>query len=78
MRAATAAPTSAGCRLRRPSRSRVTTPRVVGGALRGARPEQAFRVRALRRALQHIASHRDRCWLTTAGAVADADDAFAP
>jgi len=33
---------------------------------------QPFRIRALRRALQHIASHRERCWLTTAGAIATA------
>jgi hypothetical protein len=32
-------------------------------------------VRALRRALQHIASQRERCWLTTAGAIAQASGA---
>lgn len=54
------------------------TPLVMGIALHAMIAGQPFRVRALRRALQHIASHRDRCWLTTAGAVADAAAAFAP
>jgi allantoinase len=54
------------------------TPLVMGIALHAMIAGQPFRVRALRRALQHIASHRDRCWLTTAGAVADAATAFAP
>jgi len=33
---------------------------------------QPFRLRALRRALQHIAAQREHCWLTTAGAIASA------
>ena len=32
---------------------------------------QAHRLRQLRRAFQHIASHRERVWLTTAGRIAD-------
>ncbi|MFQ5565054.1 MAG: polysaccharide deacetylase, partial [Paracoccaceae bacterium] len=32
---------------------------------------QPFRLRALRRALEHILSHRDRLWLTTPGGIAD-------
>lgn len=32
---------------------------------------QPFRLRALRRALAHIASHRDQVWLTTPGQIAD-------
>jgi allantoinase len=54
------------------------TPLVMGIACSAMIAGQPFRVRALRRALQHIASHRDRCWLTTAGAVAGAAAAFAP
>jgi peptidoglycan/xylan/chitin deacetylase (PgdA/CDA1 family) len=50
-------------------------PLVMGIALHAMIAGQPFRVRALRRALQHIASHRDRCWLTTAGAIAQASGA---
>ncbi|AVF39653.1 polysaccharide deacetylase [Pandoraea apista] len=32
---------------------------------------QPFRLRHFRRALEHIARHRDRIWLTTTGAIAD-------
>ncbi len=32
---------------------------------------QPFRLRALRRALEHIAAHRDRVWLTTPGQIAE-------
>jgi allantoinase len=32
---------------------------------------QPHRARALRRALEHIAAHRDDIWITTAGAIAD-------
>ncbi len=53
-------------------------PLVMGIALHAMIAGQPFRVRALRRALQHIASHRERCWLTTAGAIAQAAEAFAP
>jgi peptidoglycan/xylan/chitin deacetylase (PgdA/CDA1 family) len=48
------------------------TPLVMGIALHSMIAGQPFRIRALRRALQHIAAHRDHCWLTTAGAIADA------
>jgi allantoinase len=47
-------------------------PLVMGIALHAMIVGQPFRLRALRRALEHIAAHRDRCWLTTAGGVADA------
>jgi allantoinase len=47
-------------------------PLVMGIALHAMIVGQPFRLRALRRALEHIAAHRDRCWLTTAGAVAQA------
>lgn len=47
-------------------------PLVMGIALHAMIAGQPFRVRQLRRALQHIAAHRDECWLTTAGAIADA------
>ncbi|MBM3481368.1 MAG: polysaccharide deacetylase, partial [Alphaproteobacteria bacterium] len=29
-----------------------------------------YRLRYLRRALQHVAAHRDGVWITTAGAIA--------
>jgi allantoinase len=47
-------------------------PLVMGIALHAMIVGQPFRVRALRRALRHIADRRDRCWLTTAGGIADA------
>jgi allantoinase len=47
-------------------------PLVMGISLHSMIAGQPFRIRALRRALQHIASQRERCWLTTAGAIADA------
>jgi allantoinase len=50
-------------------------PLVMGIALHAMIAGQPFRVRALRRALQHIASQRERCWLTTAGAIAQASGA---
>jgi peptidoglycan/xylan/chitin deacetylase (PgdA/CDA1 family) len=46
------------------------TPLVMGISLHSMIAGQPFRIRALRRALRHIASHRERCWLTTAGAIA--------
>jgi peptidoglycan/xylan/chitin deacetylase (PgdA/CDA1 family) len=52
------------------------TPLVMGIALHAMIAGQPFRVRALRRALQHIASRREHCWLATAGAIADAAVAF--
>jgi peptidoglycan/xylan/chitin deacetylase (PgdA/CDA1 family) len=48
------------------------TPLVMGIALHAMIAGQPFRVRALRRALQHIATRHEQCWLTTAGAIADA------
>ena len=54
------------------------TPLVMGISLHSMIAGQPFRIRALRRALQHIYSHRDRCWLTTAGAIAEAAPALVP
>jgi allantoinase len=51
-------------------------PLVMGIALHAMIAGQPFRLRALRRALQHIAAHRDRCWLTTAGSIAQAAHAI--
>jgi peptidoglycan/xylan/chitin deacetylase (PgdA/CDA1 family) len=47
-------------------------PLVMGIALHAMIAGQPFRLHHLRRALQHIASRRDACWLTTAGQVAGA------
>jgi len=43
---------------------------VMGIALHPYIVGQPFRIRQLRRALAHIAGHRDAAWLTTAGAIA--------
>ena len=48
------------------------TPLVMGIALHAMIAGQPFRLRALRSALRHIAERRERCWLTTAGAIAEA------
>jgi peptidoglycan/xylan/chitin deacetylase (PgdA/CDA1 family) len=45
-------------------------PLVMGIALHAYIVGQPFRLRHLRRALRHIAQHRDVAWLTTAGAIA--------
>lgn len=45
-------------------------PLVLGLALHSYIVGQPFRLTHLRRALQHIAAHRDEIWLTTAGAIA--------
>jgi len=45
-------------------------PLVLGLALHSYVVGQPFRLRQLRRALQHLAGHRDAVWLTTAGALA--------
>ncbi len=47
-------------------------PLVMGIALHAMIAGQPFRLRHLRRALQHIALRREACWLTTAGQVAQA------
>jgi allantoinase len=47
-----------------------TEPLVFGLALHPYVIGQPFRIRHLRRALQHIAKHRDRAWMTTGGAIA--------
>jgi peptidoglycan/xylan/chitin deacetylase (PgdA/CDA1 family) len=51
--------------------SRERQPLVMGIALHAMIAGQPFRLRALRRALAHIAERRQHCWLTTAGAIAD-------
>jgi allantoinase len=45
-------------------------PLVMGVALHPYIVGQPHRLRHLRRALTHIAGHRDRTWLTTPGAIA--------
>jgi allantoinase len=45
-------------------------PLVMGVALHPYIVGQPHRLRHLRRALSHIAAHRERIWLTTAGAIA--------
>jgi allantoinase len=45
-------------------------PLVMGIALHAYILGQPFRLRHLRRALRHIAVHRDRIWITTSGAIA--------
>jgi hypothetical protein len=45
-------------------------PLVMGVALHPYIVGQPHRLRHLRRALTHIAAHRERIWLTTAGAIA--------
>ena len=45
-------------------------PLVMGIALHAYIVGQPFRLRHLRRALRHIADHRDDVWLTTPGAIA--------
>ena len=52
-------------------------PLVMGIALHAMIAGQPFRLRQLRRAFAHIQGRRDRCWLTTAGAIADAAGATA-
>ena len=44
-------------------------PLVMGIALHPYLVGQPYRLRALRRALTHVAAHRDRIWLTRAGAI---------
>jgi peptidoglycan/xylan/chitin deacetylase (PgdA/CDA1 family) len=46
-------------------------PLVMGVALHPYLVGQPYRLRALRRALAHLAEQRDRVWFTTAGAIAD-------
>ncbi len=45
-------------------------PLAMGIALHAMIVGQPFRLRHLRRALQHIAQRREACWITTAGAIA--------
>ena len=53
-------------------------PLVMGIALHPYIVGQPYRLRHLRRALQHIAAHRDDIWFTTPGAIASAMDAITP
>ena len=53
-------------------------PLVMGIALHPYLLGQPYRLRHLRRALQHIADHRDDIWITTAGAIAAHASALAP
>lgn len=53
-------------------------PLVMGIALHPYIVGQPYRLRELRRALAHIAAHRDRIWITTAGAIAEHAAPFAP
>ncbi len=53
-------------------------PLVMGIALHPYLLGQPYRLRHLRRALQHIAAHRDDIWITTAGAIAAHASALAP
>lgn len=46
-------------------------PLVMGIALHPYLVGQPYRLRALRRVLEHICAHRDRVWLTTAGDIHD-------
>lgn len=46
-------------------------PLVMGIALHAYIVGQPFRLKHLRRALEHIAAHREQVWLTTAGAIAE-------
>lgn len=46
------------------------TPLIMGVALHPYIVGQPYRLRHLRRALQHMAARRDEVWLTTAGAIA--------
>ncbi len=46
-------------------------PLVMGIALHPYLVGQPYRLRHLRRALTHIAAHRDQVWLTTSGAISD-------
>ncbi len=51
-------------------------PLVMGIALHPYLVGQPYRLRHLRRALQHLCSHRDEIWFTTPGAICDAVDAL--
>ncbi len=53
-------------------------PLVMGIALHPYIIGQPYRLRHLRRALQHILNHRSEIWLTTPGAIASAMDGLVP
>jgi allantoinase len=48
----------------------INTPLVMGIALHSYLVGQPYRLRHLRRALRHVADHRERISMTTAGAIA--------
>jgi allantoinase len=52
-------------------------PLVMGIALHPYLVGQPYRLRHLRRALQHLCEHREEIWFTTPGAICDAADAVA-
>ena len=52
-------------------------PLVMGLALHPYLVGQPYRLRHLRRALQHVCAQRERLWITTPGAICDAMDALA-
>jgi len=56
----------------------VSQPLVMGIALHPYLVGQPYRLRHLRRALQHICAHRDDIWITTPGAICDAVGALDP
>jgi len=56
-------------------RQSAAQPLVMGVALHPYLVGQPYRLRHLRRALQHVAAHGDRVWFTTPGAICDHADA---
>lgn len=56
-------------------RQSAAQPLVMGVALHPYLVGQPYRLRHLRRALQHVAAHGDRVWFTTPGAICDCVDA---
>jgi hypothetical protein len=53
-------------------------PLVMGIALHPYLIGQPYRLRHLRRALQHLCAHRDDIWFTTPGAICDAVQSLEP
>jgi allantoinase len=56
----------------------VAQPLVLGLALHPYIVGQPYRLRHLRRALQHLAAHRSEVWITTPGRIVDAMEALPP
>ncbi len=59
-------------------RQSAAQPLVMGIALHPYLVGQPYRLKHLRRALQHIASHREKVWWTTPGAICEAAKAAVP